>query len=513
MIVISGPRNWTNVHVTHETRLRGLASIDNSDRNNGVQRSGLVALKSAASEVEQLVADARRQKIALRALGSGWALTDIAMTQGWLLDTKMLNGCFEVSPRLFESIYPPEQRPYVIVAQAGISIGELNAYLEVPRPGLPRRALKTAGIGAGQTVAGSISGNTHGAAIAFGSTPDYVVGIQLVTGTGRSLWIERTSYPVLNDAFVEGIGARAVRDDAVFDATVVSFGCFGVITALAIETRPIYRLQFGKVRDTGYDAVAKRIGEIAGSDLRTEGSPYHYEFVFNPYNKQKTAMVAEAPVVGYEEHVKQPVPMWIVRSESGLAPGDPAPKLMFNLPVPAALSADVQYEQYRKRAILDGVTGTPGHVFAATITYMEGYNESAISVPSTHVLAMTEISSDVIRRLGLPCLSQVRLVHPSRATLAFTSHAPKTAVFEFDVANDARMQLLEGTILRELRGAGIAYTLHWSKNSGIDAGAASHMYGERRIQSWRAAREVVFGGDASLIRIFENDHLRRAGLA
>ena len=59
----------------------------------------------------------------------------------------------------------------------------------------------------------------------------------------------RASKPVVNDAFVEQLGARLVRDDDIFHAAVVSFGTFGIIVAMAIETAPIYQLQFAPITD------------------------------------------------------------------------------------------------------------------------------------------------------------------------------------------------------------------------------------------------------------------------
>ena len=54
------------------------------------------------------------------------------------------------------------------------------------------------GIGNGQTVAGSVSGNTHGSQLTFGAMPDFVAGLHIATGSGQTLWIERQSKPVLN---------------------------------------------------------------------------------------------------------------------------------------------------------------------------------------------------------------------------------------------------------------------------------------------------------------------------
>jgi hypothetical protein len=172
----------------------------------------------------------------------------------------------------------------------------------------------------------------------------------------------------------------------------------------------------------------------------------------------------------------------------------------------------IQWKEYERRAILGDVRATPGQCFTATITYLEGYNESAIAVSINDAIAMTDITSDVMRQLDVPCISQVRLVHPSRGTLAFTGLAPKTAVFEWGVSNDARYRTIEKTLLRELTSAGIKYTLHWSKNAGIDPATLDEMYGADRVRRWRAARTQAFGGDSALMRVFDNAHLARAGL-
>src|ERR1043166_7761303 len=194
MIRRRGPQRWNNIHVTKEAVLNDLVDIDNSGPS-GTQPTGFALLNQVTRDLDALIREARDRGKKIRALGSGWALTDIAITDGWLVNTKLLNGCFDISDRYFESTYSAAKRPYVVIAQAGISVGELNIHLEVTAPAGFRRALKTSGIGAGQTIAGAISGYTHGSAINFGAMPDFVIGLQFVTGTGRSLWIERASEP------------------------------------------------------------------------------------------------------------------------------------------------------------------------------------------------------------------------------------------------------------------------------------------------------------------------------
>lgn len=509
MIVRRGAQKWNNIHVTERTQLDDLVDIDNSVPG-GPQPSGFTFLENAARDIDALVREARKQGKRIRALGSGWALTDIAITDGWLLNTKLLNGCFDISDEYFDASYAAESRPYVVVAQCGMSVGELNTHLEVTATTGIRRALKTAGIGAGQTIAGAISGNTHGSAINFGAMPDFAVGLHLATGTGKSLWLERASHPVLNDAFISRLDAELIRDDDVFNAAVVSFGAFGVITAVAIETRPIYELKFPPVHKISHDELKQKLSNF------NPGNPpglYHYEFVFDPYSKTEMAMEALATDVGFQADHPAPKPVWIVRNDRGFAPGDKAAKLFFDVPLLSARQKTaIQFKQYGKNCILGNVTATPGQLFTATITYLEGYTESAIGVPLTGAATMIEISTDVIRQMKIPAISQVRVVHPSSALLGFTQLSPKTAIFEYGLPNNAIFKVFEENVTAALTGAGVPYTLHWSKNAGIDAERLDAMYGPDRIKKWREARSRVFGNDASLMRVFENDHLMRAGL-
>jgi FAD/FMN-containing dehydrogenase len=276
MITRHGAQTWENIHVTHKTKLEDLISVDNSRPPQALRPTGFDDLRQAAVELDGLIQDARQNNKHLRALGSGWALSDIAITDGWLVNTKALNGCFDVADKYFEQSYDPQKRPHTVVAQCGISMGELNIHLEIAEHSKVRRALRTAGIGAGQTVAGAFSGNTHGAAVKFGSTPDFVVGMQIVTGTGRSHWIERSSCPVMNAKFAENIGADLLRDDDVFNAALVSFGSFGIITAMAIEAEPIYHLDFRPVREVSHALIAQTTMELAALGKDDPGGPYHY---------------------------------------------------------------------------------------------------------------------------------------------------------------------------------------------------------------------------------------------
>ncbi len=513
MITRRGAQEWENVHVTERVKLADLIFIDNSGPPGVQQPSGFDLLRQIAQELEEVIQDARKQEKTIRALGSGWALSDIAITDGWLINTKALNGCFEVSDKYFQESYEKEKRPYLVVAQCGISIGELNVYLEDARHSGLQRALKTSGVGAGQTVVGAISGNTHGSAIKFGSTPDFIVGIQLVSGTGTSYWIERESNPVLNDQFTTKLGAITIRDDDVFNAAMVSFGSFGVISAVAIETDPIYHLKFPEVREMDHESLKDKLRDLSEIDINNPSEPYHYEFIFNAYDSKKIALEVAATRVEYKPELETLDPVWIVRFEKGFAIGDRVGSMLLSIPfLPWKWITGIAFKTYRERNLLDDVRNTPGRLFTATISYFEGNTESALGVSIDDAPKVLDIYCDVIKRLKVLGVSQVRIVHPTEALLGFTCHAPKTVIFELGIANNSRFPLFEKTLTDELRAAKVNYTFHWSKNSVIDEERLLEMYGTDRVTRWRAARDRVFNNDNSLKRVFDNPHLERAGL-
>ena len=393
-----------------------------------------------------------------------------------------------------------------------MQIAELNAYLELlPQDDAKKRSLKAAGIGNGQTIAGAVSGNTHGSQITFGAMPDFVVGLHIATGSGRTLWIEKASKPVLTQDFAAKIGADLVRDDDIFNAAVVSFGTFGIIAAVAVETAPVYQLAFPAIGDIHHDALKTKLRGFADAD---PADLYHYEFIFDPHGRKQMAMEAGAPRVPFEPGHATPVPRWIVRDKNGYAPGINILRALGGVLrlLPPHFVTGLQFTQYRKLALLNSVRGTPGQLYTSSIYYLEGYTESAFGVSVRDAPEMLDICSEVARKMRLPSISQVRLVHRSEATLSFTQHEPKTAVFEFGLIKDDTFPKFEARMDAALREAGIRFTMHWSKNSGIDPQKLDYMYGAEKVASWKAARRAVFGDDATLMQMFESDAMVRAGL-
>jgi hypothetical protein len=506
-----GAQSWNSIHGTHRTTVAELIDVDNVGPQ-GTVLTGFEMFRHAGESLDELIRKAREAGRRILAIGSGWGLSEINITDGWLVNTKLLNGCYDVGDRYFDAAYPAADRPLVVLAQAGMQIAELNAYLElIPQDIERKRALKAAGIGNGQTVAGAVSGNTHGSQINFGAMPDFVVGLHIATGRGRTLWLERASKPVLNEEFAARIGADLVRDDEIFNAAVVSFGTFGIIAAMAVETAPIYQLEFPAIGDIHHDDLKAKLSGFGNAD---PANLDHYEFIFDPHTRKQMAMEAGAPRVPFQPGVPTPKPRWIIRDKNGFAPGINAVALLGLLRfLPPRILTGLQFRQYRRLALLNSVRGTPGQLYTSSIYYLEGYTESAIGVSVRDAPAMIDVCSEVAQAMRLPSISQVRLVHRSEATLGFTQHEPKTAVFEVGLINDERFPEFEQRMDAALREAGIRYTLHWSKNSGLDPEKLDYMYGAERIASWKAARRAVFDDDMTLMEMFETDAMVQAGLA
>ena len=507
-----GPQEWCGVHVTHRTTVAEIINVDNVGPK-GALLSGWEMFRFAGESMDLLIRQARDAGKRILPIGSGWALSAINITDGWLVNTKLLNGCYDIADKYLNDAYPAEQRGNVVLAQAGMQIAELSAYLElIPQKDSERRAILAAGIGNGQTVAGSTSGGTHGSQITFGAMPDWVAGLHIATGSGQTLWIERKSKPVVNDAFVAKLGARLIRDDDIFHAAVVSFGTFGIICALAIETAPIYQLQFAPILDISYADLKKK---LTGWATKPPTDLYHFEFIFDPYSKKHVAMEGSAPKVKFEPGVPTPKPRWIIRDKFGYAPGITLLSFLGLLRgfVPPGLITRLEYKQYRKMALLNAVRGSPGQIYTSSIYYLEGYIESAYGVSVKDAPATIDISAEVVASMRLPYINQVRLCRASTGTLAFTQHEPITAVFEFGMIRDARYPEFERRLDEAFRKAGIRYTMHWSKNSGIDPVKLDYMYGAQKVASWKAARRAVFGNDQTLMKLFETDTMVAAGLA
>ena len=223
---------------------------------------------STLAEVIEIVSEAREAGCTVRAVGSGHSWSDVALTPGYLVETRKLSRPLEVDCVRANWDGPPLAR-----VEAGMRIRELNELLFGRG-----QALRQMGGYDGQTVAGVISTSTHGSGLAFGPLSDNAASIDLVAADGTVHRVEREDGPTDRADFANAHpGWELHQSDDWFNAVSVSMGCMGVIYAVTLEVRESFWLTetrelkpWSQVREDLLDVKAL---------ARIE----HYEVLVNPY--------------------------------------------------------------------------------------------------------------------------------------------------------------------------------------------------------------------------------------
>jgi hypothetical protein len=260
---------------------------------------------TSIAEISQIIQDANADDRRVRAIGSLWSFTDVALSHDYLIELDQMNFVLSYSQSTSQGTvwwHGPSNLPDPALDQgtaltaiggtttqrlvhtlAGITIQDLYIALDSPETDTPnplasgtrtRWALPTQGGSAGQTLAGAISTGTHGADFDLPPIPDIVRAIELIAPDGSLRWFDRS--PDKGAIFDPNSFARVfaadplapvlLQDDDAFYAILVSMGCMGVITSLVIEVTD----QFGlsqRVLETNWSTVKQLIqdGSIFGA--------------------------------------------------------------------------------------------------------------------------------------------------------------------------------------------------------------------------------------------------------
>jgi hypothetical protein len=232
-------------------------------------------------ELREAVREAEGDGLTVRAVGSGHSWSDVALTEGVLVQPTGLDQPLDLEEQLLRV---PATTPTgadelagdsvtLVRVQAGIRIAELNAYLESRKLALPNM-----GGFDGQTVAGVISTSTHGSGIGFGPLSDLVRSLDIVGPEGVVHRIEPADGPTDPDAYRREHPERQLRqDEEWFDAAVVGVGCMGLIYAVILAVRPLFYLREVRTLSTW----SKVREELRRGEALKENA--HYELLFNPY--------------------------------------------------------------------------------------------------------------------------------------------------------------------------------------------------------------------------------------
>ncbi|MFL5538062.1 MAG: FAD-binding protein, partial [Longimicrobiaceae bacterium] len=360
----------------------------------------------------------------------------------------------------------------------------------------------------GQTIAGALSTGTHGGAIQFGAIPEYEVGIHLaIEPEGKTVWLERASHPVLKDEVVAALGAVPLRDDAVFNAALVSFGCFGIILGVVIEPASSYFLHGSravyKLSDAHWSAIQNLDFAAAELPLAKGRTPYHLELLCNVLDHDRSLVTA----LYRETQRPQADPVTV---EGPVGKGDAALDVIGAITDSWTGSAEL-FSKLLSRAYkpYENVAGTPPEFFRDTSTRGRSA-ATGVGVPISRAREVFEIACKALRDNQAPALVSMRFVKSTQATFGFTMHPPVTAVTELDGAFSTSTRAAQQAFWKAVRNAGIPHSFHWGKLNDLNAANLRLAYGAQRVDEWIAARRQLIRPE--LRRIFSNPFAESLGV-
>ncbi|MFL5741269.1 MAG: FAD-binding protein [Flavisolibacter sp.] len=490
-------KSLSNLHGTFRQSIDNLFNLFNSDSGSIMDR-----YNETTKDIQQILSRAEQEKRQVRAMGANWSFTKVAYNNDWILSTTRLNMMKRILPEelLDASSF---QLDHFLFCQCGCAIQEISKSLKPLG-----RALSTSGASNGQTIAGASGTGTHGAALNFGAVQDFIVGLHIIVGPQRHVYLEPASRPIVSQVFLEKIQAELIRDDSLFAAALVAFGSFGFIHGMMLETEPLYllnafrlRLPFDSVRDLLRTLDFSSVDFLPFSTER----PFHFQFLINPYDLASgiymTVMYKRNYRTGYSPPVED-------RTKAG--PGEDAPaflgRLTGQLPVvtPLVVNKIVHsaYEPYQD------VWGTLNEIFSNTD--LQGrILSTAIGIPAEHVNTVSNMLLELNKSAGpFVGVFAFRYVKKSKASLAFTKF-DTTCVVELDSVEFGNTRQFYESAWQELEQRGIPHSFHWGKINNLDPEKIKTIYGTNRDE-WVLARNKLLS--PSMREIFSSETLYNLGL-
>jgi FAD/FMN-containing dehydrogenase len=485
-------RSWTNWHLS----VRDVPIAGRFEVLNSAGAPTLAKMAESAAEVQALIGRAMAERRRLRAQGAAWSYSEApAVPGGWCLATGYLNWLFPLPETHVVPGFPGD-RTGLVLAQAGVSVGELNRWVEARG-----RSLATSGASNGQTIAGAVATGTHGSAIDLPAIQGQIAGFQLIPAPDRNLWIEPERRPATDGRMAAALGAAPVRSDALFDAALVGLGAFGVVHSLLVETRPIFLLETYRDRIPFTDGVRRAMtgGGFDSVDLPGpdgEGlRPYFFQSVVNSHIDKGFAYVT----AGYERPFDGRALVYDLVNKRG--PGYNLAVVVANLldafpGLTPPITRIVLQDQLKR---IDGKTGSWGQSFNFT-TPRAGTAGSSAAVPVNRTLDALDVMQAALKRVGkAPVAFACRYGTRSPGRLAFLRF-PRTTIIDIDGLDAPATRRVMAEAIAGLRAADIPYAEHWGKMNQLTAASVRDIYGDD-LEAWMKARtdlldragEYVFG--------------------
>lgn len=202
----------------------------------------------------------------LRCLGRRWSVSPVATTDGWLLDlSDTTSARWLAREDLMPALSGNHDIAHLLVS-GGASIRWIN--WTIHRAGW---SLQTSGASNGQAIAGAIATGTHGSSLRVGALHDTVAAIHVVVSPTEHWWVEAEGHPTASPDFVSRLGARLVRDDALFSALQTSLGSLGVVVGVLVRCVRNFWLDLKRYPLSGMVSRAARLPSPSSSTISRPG--------------------------------------------------------------------------------------------------------------------------------------------------------------------------------------------------------------------------------------------------
>jgi len=479
----------------------------------------------------------------IRAFGSKWSLNNVAYTNDFMVKTKGLNYAkIGLAQDMLTQKYQDKAEKLCFV-QAGVMIHYLNE--ELAKKGL---ALKTTGASDGQRLVGAISTGTHGSAMHVGAMQEYVKGIHLVIPDGDTksthIFLQRKSDQTVNSNFAAFIGnTQLILDDELFNAAVVSFGCFGLIHGLLIETEKLFKLKHqtvrfnpnlpfykDKLRTVMKEPTRANLHALAKNGVsknlfnwlnKEEGYPYFFSVTLNPYHGlfPRTFFLEVMEKVASDDKLLQSVstdPFLRKREKHEAIHGGFEETSSETLTLSKALLSDgiqIGLKQFhhnsRRPAIAaseDPSLNFPNVVFSTksatnpVTTSPCPATSTEIGVPISYVNEAVDCILEILQTTHLAAALGIRYLPQSLATLAVNQYDDFTVTIELPGPQKGNgllcslfpdAELAHNAIFAALNNRNIPHRFHWGQQYPLNTSWVTKSYGVEKVAAWQNARKKI----------------------
>ncbi|MGQ0589290.1 MAG: FAD-binding protein [Sphingosinicella sp.] len=499
-------KEWRNFHQSYEQVIEGEYDLFMPQQSAPLSFDDL---KETTRQFQALIADARQMGLKIRAVGSSWSLSRAPATTGWALNTNRLRGRMKIAPGDIDPGYPgtADQKAGLYFFQCGNTVADVNKVIESKGQ---RRSLFTSGAANGQTIVGATACGTHGSALDFGALHDHIVAIHLIATDDSHFWIERQSRPVMSPAWVAKLGATLKRaDDDLFNAAVVSFGSFGIIEAVVIETVPRYLLDTQPGMAPLDENLWKAIGalDFSAHPFFKRGKPYFFQAVINPATDE---VLLNANYKRDKDDDREPK-YGLTQDPKAIGPGFDALSTV-GLILDAFKGLIPAFSQLAAKQLFDTAekTGTPGEIYGYKAPLLHVASGSvAVALPDARRALETLIQ--LYKEVGpVPLVLGCRYVRKSPALLAFNKFDIGLMISIDGVDNKSARAYFAAAADR-LEAEGIDYTQHWGKVNAYTRKRIDKAYGAN-VAKWLDARRQVLPDPADRA-LFDNAYVEERGLA